>query len=84
MQTSIIVDDELLAKAQTLTNLYEQSLLIKEALAALIERESAKRLVNLVQTKRRLVSHKKLRDSIKPQGAPLSTVVVELRMEENN
>ncbi|MFU8790257.1 MAG: type II toxin-antitoxin system VapB family antitoxin [Methylobacter sp.] len=47
MRTTIVLDDELLEKAQTLTNLKEKSSLIREALKALIERESAKRLANL-------------------------------------
>lgn len=47
MRTTIVLDDELLEKAQTLTNLKEKSSLIKEALKALIERESAKRLASL-------------------------------------
>lgn len=47
MRTTIVLDDELLAKAQDLTNLREKSTLVKEALKALIERESAKRLANL-------------------------------------
>ncbi len=47
MRTTIVLDDELLAKAQALTSIYEKSSLVKEALKALIERESAKRLANL-------------------------------------
>jgi Arc/MetJ family transcription regulator len=47
MRTTIVLDDELLAKAQALTSLQEKSTLVKEALKALIERESAKRLANL-------------------------------------
>ncbi|MDO8938181.1 MAG: type II toxin-antitoxin system VapB family antitoxin [Methylicorpusculum sp.] len=47
MRTTIVLDDELLAKAQALTSLQEKSSLVKEALKALIERESAKRLANL-------------------------------------
>ena len=47
MRTTIVLDDELLAKAQALTSLHEKSSLVREALKALIERESAKRLANL-------------------------------------
>ena len=47
MRTTIVLDDELLAKAQALTNVQEKSSLVKEALKALIERESAKRLESL-------------------------------------
>ncbi len=47
MRTTIVLDDDLLQKAQSLTNLTEKSGLVREALKALIERESAKRLANL-------------------------------------
>lgn len=47
MRTTVVLDDELLKKAQALTNVQEKSSLIKEALKALIERESAKRLALL-------------------------------------
>ena len=47
MRTTIVLDDDLLAKAQALTNLQEKSSLVKEALIALVARESAKRLANL-------------------------------------
>ena len=47
MRTTISLDDELLAKAQGLTDLHDKSLLIREALKALIERESARRLARL-------------------------------------
>lgn len=47
VRTTIVLDDELLEKAQALTNVKEKSSLIKEALKALIERESARRLAHL-------------------------------------
>jgi Arc/MetJ family transcription regulator len=47
MRTTVVLDDELLEKAHSLTNLKEKSSLLKEALKALIERESAKRLASL-------------------------------------
>jgi Arc/MetJ family transcription regulator len=47
MRTTIVLDDKLLEKAQALTHMQEKSALVKEALKALIERESAKRLANL-------------------------------------
>lgn len=47
MRTTIAIDDELVAKAQFYTKLKQKSLLIHEALKALIERESARRLANL-------------------------------------
>lgn len=47
MRTTIVLDDELLEKAQALTHVQEKSALVKEAFKALIERESAKRLAQL-------------------------------------
>lgn len=47
MRTTVALDDELVAKAQAFTGLTEKSSLIREALKALIERESALRLARL-------------------------------------
>jgi Arc/MetJ family transcription regulator len=47
MRTTIALDDELMAKAQAFTGLTEKSATIREALKALIERESARRLARL-------------------------------------
>jgi Arc/MetJ family transcription regulator len=47
MRTTMALDDELVAEAQDLTGLKEKSALIREALKALIERESARRLARL-------------------------------------
>ena len=47
MRTTVALDDELVAEAQGLTGLKEKSSLIREALKALIERESARRLALL-------------------------------------
>lgn len=47
MRTTLALDDELLAKARALTGLREKSRLVREALKALIERESARRLARL-------------------------------------
>jgi Arc/MetJ family transcription regulator len=47
MRTTIALDDELLAKAQAFTGLREKSALVREALKALVERESARRLARL-------------------------------------
>jgi len=41
------MDDELLAKAQEYTGIKEKSALVREALRALVERESARRLALL-------------------------------------
>jgi Arc/MetJ family transcription regulator len=47
MRTTLALDDELVAKAQKLTGLREKAPLIREALKALIARESARRLAML-------------------------------------
>lgn len=47
MRTTIALDDELLAKAEALTGVSEKAALVREALRALIQRESAKRLALL-------------------------------------
>jgi Arc/MetJ family transcription regulator len=47
MRTTLILDDEQLAKAQAFTGLKEKSSLVREAFKALIERESARRLARL-------------------------------------
>ena len=47
MRTTLALDDELVAKAQAFTGLSEKSALVREALKALIERESAARLARL-------------------------------------
>jgi Arc/MetJ family transcription regulator len=47
MRTTLALDDELLAEAQRLTGVSQKSTLVNEALSALIERESARRLARL-------------------------------------
>jgi Arc/MetJ family transcription regulator len=47
MRTTLALDDNLLEQAQLMTGLKEKSALIREALKALIERESARRLALL-------------------------------------
>ena len=47
MRTTVALDDDLVARAQALVGLKEKSSLIREALKALIERESARRLARL-------------------------------------
>jgi len=47
MRTTLSLDDDLLAEAQRLTGVAEKGLLVREALRALIERESARRLARL-------------------------------------
>lgn len=47
MRTTLALDDKLVAKAKAFTGLEEKSALVREALVALIERESARRLARL-------------------------------------
>lgn len=47
MRTTVTLDDDLLAQAELLCADLERSALLKEALRALVQRESAKRLAAL-------------------------------------
>lgn len=47
MRTTLALDDELVKEAQRLTGTTEKSALVRQALQALIERESARRLAQL-------------------------------------
>lgn len=47
MRTTLALDDDLVAAAQAYTGLREKSAIVREALKALIERESARRLARL-------------------------------------
>jgi len=47
MRTTLVIDDELYAKAVALTGVHEKTALLREGLKALIERESARRLALL-------------------------------------
>lgn len=47
MRTTLALDDDLLAEAQRLTGTTEKSALVRQALRALIQRESALRLARL-------------------------------------
>jgi Arc/MetJ family transcription regulator len=47
MRTPIALDDDLVREAQRLTGTTEKSALVRQALRALIERESARRLSQL-------------------------------------
>ena len=47
MRTTLALDDALIAEAQRLTGTKEKSALVRQALRALIERESARRLARL-------------------------------------
>ncbi len=54
MRTTLNIDDELLAKAHRISGLKERTALVREALRALIERESARRLALLGGTEPQL------------------------------
>ena len=47
MRTTLALDDDLIREAQRLTGTSEKSALVRQALRALIERESARRLARL-------------------------------------
>ena len=50
MRTTLTLDDQLLAHAQKISGLTELSQLLREALLALVQRESAHRLAQLAGT----------------------------------
>jgi Arc/MetJ family transcription regulator len=47
MRTTLTLDDDLVLEAQRLTGTKEKGALVRQALGALIERESARRLAQL-------------------------------------
>jgi Arc/MetJ family transcription regulator len=63
MRTTLALDDDLLAKAEAFTGLQEKSALVREALKALIERESARRLARLGGTEPALAKVPRRRNS---------------------
>ena len=54
MRTTLTLDDERLLKAQQVSGLTERAQLIREALLALVQRESARRLAMLGGTEPQL------------------------------
>lgn len=54
MRTTITIDDQLLEDARRLSGIEERAALIRAALTALIERESARRLVAMAGTEKQL------------------------------
>jgi len=56
MRTTLVLDDELLAKAQKYTGIEEKSALVRLALKQLVEREAARRLAALGGTEPDLVA----------------------------
>jgi Arc/MetJ family transcription regulator len=55
MRTTLTLDDQLLAQAQKISGLTERTQLLREALLALVQRESAHRLVQLGGTEPQLM-----------------------------
>jgi Arc/MetJ family transcription regulator len=54
VRTTLALDDDLLAEAQRLTGTTEKTALVRQALEALVERESARRLARLGGTEPQL------------------------------
>ena len=63
MRTTLTLDDELLAQAQQISGLTERTQLIREALRALVQRESARRLARLGGTEPQLQPIPRRRES---------------------
>ena len=65
MRTTLIIDDELLAKAQELRGLREKTAVLHAGLQALISRENARRLAVLGGTERGLkpIARRRMRAS---------------------
>ena len=63
MRTTVTIDDDLLEKAEALTQIKERRALIREALQVLIERESARRLAKLGGTQPDLAAPPRRRSS---------------------
>ncbi|MDD5273182.1 MAG: type II toxin-antitoxin system VapB family antitoxin [Methylovulum sp.] len=64
MRTTITLDETLLLKAQALSGLQERNALIREALNALIQRESAKRLAKLAGSEAQLQDIPRQRETV--------------------
>lgn len=63
MRTTVALDDELVRLAQEFTGVEEKAALLREALKALIERESARRLASLAGTMPELKSVPRRREN---------------------
>ena len=64
MRTTVTLDDDLVARAKFLTGQQKLRELINEGLAALVERESARRLARLGGTEKDLVLPPRRRESL--------------------
>ncbi len=63
MRTTLIIDDKLLDRARELTGIQEKTALVREGLAALIARETGKRLAALGGTQPKLLDVPRRRSS---------------------
>jgi len=61
MRTTLIIDDKLVQRARELSGIQEKTALVREGLAALIARESGKRLAALGGTQPKLASVRRRR-----------------------
>jgi hypothetical protein len=61
MRTTLIIDDKLVQRARELTGIREKTALVREGLAALIARESGRRLAALGGTQPKLSSVRRRR-----------------------
>ena len=66
MRTTITIDDDLLAKATKLVGPMGRSAMVREALKALIERESARRLTLLGGSQPNLTITRRRRQQVEP------------------
>ena len=64
MRTTLNIDDDLLAKATKLTGPLDRSAMVREALTALIQRESARRLARLGGTQAKLKAAPRRRQEV--------------------
>jgi Arc/MetJ family transcription regulator len=65
MRVTVVLDDELVEKAMSYSGLRSKSVLIREALVALVEREAARRLAGLGGSEPDLVAVPRRRSTAK-------------------
>jgi len=66
MRTTLTLDDDLLAQAHQISGLTERTQLLREALLALVQRESARRLAQLGGTEAQLQPIPRRQDQATP------------------
>ena len=66
MRTTLTLDDDLLAQAHQISGLTERTQLLREALLALVQRESARRLARLGGTEAQLQAIPRRQDATTP------------------